>query len=45
MCVRENNAATLNNKGFNTRLTGPSRLEQDNPNAFTLQQIEEEEEA
>jgi hypothetical protein len=45
MCVRENDATTPNNECFDTRLAGPSRLEQDDPDAFALQQMEEEEEA
>ena len=45
MRVRENDVTTPNNECFDTRLAGPSRLEQDNPDAFALQQMEEEEEA
>jgi hypothetical protein len=45
MRVRENSATTMNREGPDTKLAGPSTLEHDDPDAFALQQMEEEEEA
>ena len=45
MCVRENDATIPTIAGPDARLAGPSIPELDGPDAFALQQMEEEEEA